>query len=143
MPAPTAVFRYLLFVLPAIFLFTSGARLYSFFHQRNDIWWTPRGTLVPLAESHDWVAIYVRSSELDDLVATRQLRLLTDLVTSVVRPTDIGLRFNNWDRVRAERVSSLLISAVTAGAAAALLLVGLIIMRVGRRGGGGSAPGQL
>jgi hypothetical protein len=26
MPAPTAVFRYLLFVLPAIFLFTSGAR---------------------------------------------------------------------------------------------------------------------
>jgi hypothetical protein len=38
MPAPTAVFRYLLFVLRAIFLFTSGARLYDFFHQRSDIW---------------------------------------------------------------------------------------------------------
>jgi hypothetical protein len=143
MPAPTAVFRYLLLVLPAIFLATSGARLYGFFHERSDIWWTPRGTLVPLAESHDRVTIYVRSSELDDLVAAGQLRLLRDSVTSVVSPADIGLRFNNWDRVRAERISSLLISGVTAGAAAALLLVGLIITRVGWRAGGSSAPGQL
>src|SRR6266566_7675117 len=143
MPAPTAVFRYLLLVLPAIFLATSGARLYGFFHERSDIWWTPRGTLVPLAESHDRVTIYVRSSELDDLAAAGQLRLLRDSVTSVVSPADIGLRFNNWDRVRAERISSLLISGVTAGAAAALLLVGLIITRVGWRAGGSSAPGQL
>jgi hypothetical protein len=143
MPGPTAVFRYLLLVLPAIFLATSGARLYGFFHERSDIWWTPRGTLVPLAKSHDRVTIYVRSSELDDLVAAGQLRLLRDSVTGVVSPADIGLRFNNWDRVRAERISSLLISGVTAGAAAALLLVGLIITRVGWRAGGSSAPGQL
>ena len=45
MPAPTAVFRYLLLVLPAIFLATSGARLYGFFHERSDIWWTPSGDL--------------------------------------------------------------------------------------------------
>ena len=143
MPASTAVFRYLLLVLPAIFLATSGARLYGFFHQRSDIWWTPRGTLVPLAEGHDRITIYVRSSELDDLVAAGQLRLLRDSVTSVVSPADIGLRFNNWDRVRAERISSLLISGVTAGAAAALLLVGLIITRVGWRADGNSAPGQI
>jgi hypothetical protein len=143
MPAPTAVFRYLLLVLPAIFLLTSGARLYGFFHERSDIWWTPRGTLVPLAESHDRVAIYLHSRELDDLVAAGQIRLLRDSVTSVVSPADLGLRFNNWDRVRAERMSSLLISGMTAGAAAALLLVGVIITRLGRRAGGSSAPGQL
>lgn len=143
MPAPTAAFRYFLLALPAIFLFTSGARLYGFFHERSDIWWTPRGTLVPLAESHDRVAIYVHGRELDDLVAAGQIRLLRDSVTSVVSPADIGLRFNNWDRVRAERMSSLLISGMTAGAAAALLLVGLIITWVGRRADGSSAPGQL
>jgi hypothetical protein len=143
MPAPTLVFRYLLLVLPAIFLVTSGARLYAFFHERSDIWWTPRGTMVPLAESHDRVAIYVRSRELDDLVAAGHLHLLEDSVTSVVSTADIGLRFNNWDRVRAERISSLLISGVTAGAAAALLLVGLILTRVGWRVGGSSAPGKL
>ncbi len=143
MPAPTAVFRYLLLVLPAIFLFTSGARLYGFFHERSDIWWTPGGALVPLAESHDRVAIYVGRRELDDLVAAGQLQLLGDSVANVVSPADIGLRFNNWDRVRAERISSLLISGVTAGAAAALLLVGLIITWVGRRVGWSSPPGQL
>ena len=57
MPAPTAVFRYLLLVLPAIFLLTSGARLYGLFHERSDIWWTPRRTLVPLSESHDRVRL--------------------------------------------------------------------------------------
>jgi hypothetical protein len=98
---------------------------------------------VPLAESHDRVAIYVRSRELDDLVAAGHLHLLEDSVTRVVSTADIGLRFNNWDRVRAERISSLLISGVTAGAAAALLLVGLILTRVGWRVGGSSAPGKL
>jgi hypothetical protein len=143
MPTPTAVSRYLLLVLPAIFLFTSGARLYGFLHERSDIWWTPRRTLVPLAESHDRVAIYVRSGELDDLLATGQLRFLGDSVGSVVSPADIGLRFNNWDRVRAERISSLLISGVATGAAAALLLVGIILTSVGWRAGGSPAPGQL
>ena len=141
MPAPASLFRYQL-ILPAIFLVISSARLYGFFHERSDIWWTPQGTIVPLAETHDRVAIYVRSRELDDLVAAGHLRLLEDSVTSVVRTADIGLRFNNWDRVRAERISSLLISGVTAGAAAALLLVGLIIARVRQRSGGHSAPGQ-
>jgi len=127
------VSRYLILVLPAIFLVTSGVRLYGFFHERSDIWWTPRGTLLPLAESHDRVAIYVRRHELDDLVAAGQLRLLEDSVTSVVSTADIGLRLNNWARVRSDRIPSLLISGVTAGAAAALLLVGFILSRVGRR----------
>jgi hypothetical protein len=141
MPAPTPVFRYLFLILPAVFLFTAGARLYGFLHQRDDIWWTPRGLQVPLTESHDRVAIYVGSRELDDLLAAGQLRLLRDSVAQVVSPADVGLRFNNWDRVRAERIASVLISGVTVGAAAALLLVGLTSMRPGGRLGGASPPG--
>ena len=141
MPAPTPVFRYLLLVLPAVFLLTAGARLYGFFHQRDDIWWTPGGLLVPLAESHDRVAVYVGSRELDDLLTAGQLRLRRDSVAQVLNPADIGLRFNNWDRVRAERIASVIISGVTVGAAAALLLVGLIIMRAGGHVGGVAPPG--
>jgi len=141
MPAPTAVFRYLLLFLPAAFLLTAGARLYAAFHERNDIWWTPPAMLVPLAQSHDRVAIYVRNTELDDLVAAGRVRLLPDSATGAVTAADIGLRFNNWDRVRAERASSLVISAATAGAAAALLLAGFITLLVGRRRlPSGSAP---
>lgn len=139
MSGPTAVFRYLLLVLPAAFLLTAGAQLFSFFHERSDIWWTPLETRVPLAESHNRVVIYVRGAELDDLLAAGQLRLLGDSATSVLTAADIGLRFNNWDRRRAERLPSLLIAGVSAGAAAALLLVGLIRIPVGPRAGG-SAP---
>src|SRR5713101_6675394 len=140
MPASTAVFRYLLLGLPTAFLLTAGARLYSAFHERTDIWWTPSRMLVPLAKSHDRVAIYVRNTDLDDLVAAGKLRLLGDSATSAVTAADIGLRFNNWDRVRAERTASLLISAAAAGAAAALLLVGFILLRIGRLPVGSPAP---
>ena len=132
MRSPTVVFRYLLLVMPAIFLLTSGARLYGFFHERADIWWTPQRAVVPLTQSHDRVAIYVRHAELDDLVAAGRLQLLGDSGATAVTPADIGLRFNNWDRVRAGRIGSVLISGVAAGAAAALLLVGLILTLGGR-----------
>ena len=135
MAASTGVFRFLLLGLPAIFLFTSATRLYTFSRERSDIWWTPRAMSVPLEAGHHRVLVYVRGQELDDLVAKRQLLLQDESGTSVVTRTDVGLRFNNWDRVRVERASGLLISAATAGAAAALLLVGLVMTLAGRRPG--------
>lgn len=135
MRSRTAVHWYLLLVLPAIFLLISLAHLYTFFHQRSDIWWTPRSTLVPLPESHDRAAIYVRGGELDDLVAARRLWIRGDSAQTVVAPTDIGLRLNHWDRVRAEQIPGLLTYAASAGAAAALLLVGILLTAVDRRTG--------
>jgi hypothetical protein len=82
---------------------------------------------VPLAESHDRVAVYVGGAELDDLVAAGRLRFRHDSVASAVTPSDVSLRFNNWDRVRAQQIPVILIFGVTAGAAAALLLAGLIL----------------
>jgi hypothetical protein len=134
MPAQSPVFRYLLLVLPAAFLLISAARLYTFFQERDDIWWTPRAMSIPLEAAHHRVRVYVRGNELDDLVAARQLLFQNDSGTSAVKRQDVGLRFNNWDRVRAERIPALLISAVTVGAAAGLLLSGLIITLVGRPG---------
>lgn len=133
MRAQTAIFHYLALVLPAAFLLTSSVRLYSFFHQRPDIWWTPRGGQVPLAESHDRVAVFVGGAELDDLVAAGRLRLQRASGASAVTPSDVSMRFNNWDRVRAQQIPALLIFGVTAGAAAALLLAGLILTLSERR----------
>lgn len=134
MSAVTWVYRYLLIGLTAVFLFTSGARLYQFFHQRDDIWWTPRGMTIPLEAAHHRVTVYLRGKELDDLIARRQVLLQDQAGTSAVSRMDVGLRFNNWDRVRAEKIPGLLIAAATVGAAAALLLVGLVT-RVERSGG--------
>jgi hypothetical protein len=139
MTALTALYRYLLLGLPALFLFTSGARLYTFFQQRSDIWWTPAGMSIPLEAAQHRVRVYLRGNELDNLLAKRQLLLQDESGTSVVTRTDIGLRFNNWDRVRAERIPTLLMSAATVGAAAALLLVGLVLTLAGRRPASGPA----
>ena len=116
------------------FLVNSAFRVYSFLHQRNDIWWTPLPMLVPLGASQDRVAVYVRGNELQDLVGAGRLRLVTDSGPSVLSAADIGFRFNNWDRVRAERAPVVLQYAAAAGAAAAFLLVGFVYLLRRRQG---------
>ena len=90
--------------------------------------------LVPLGASQDRVAVYVRGNELQDLLSAGRLRLVTDSGPSVLSAADIGFRFNNWDRVRAERVPAVLQYAAAAGAAAAFLLVGFVYLLRRRRG---------
>src|SRR2546427_6460080 len=48
-------------VFAGFFLVNSTYRVYSFLHDRTDIWWTPLTMLVPLGTSQDRVA--VRSEE--------------------------------------------------------------------------------
>ncbi len=113
-------------VLAGFFLVNSAFRVYSFLHERSDIWWTPLAMLVPLGANQDRVAVYVRGNELQDLIGAGRLRLVTDSGPSVLSAADIGFRFNNWDRVRAERAPVVLQYAAAAGAAAAFLLVGFV-----------------
>jgi hypothetical protein len=121
-------------VFAGFFLVTSAFRVYSFLHERNDIWWTPLAMLVPLGASQDRVAVYVRGNELQDLLGAGRLRLVTDSAPRVLSAADIGFRFNNWDRVRAERVPLILTYAAAAGAAAAFLVVGFVYLVRRRRG---------
>src|SRR5438093_13506216 len=120
------------------FFLNSPFRVYGFLHERSDIWWTPLAMLVPLGASQDRVAVYVRGNELQDLLGAGRLRLVTDSGPRVLSAADIGFRFNNWDRVRAERAPVVLQYAAAAGVAGALLLGGLVYIL--RRGQGWSPP---
>ena len=122
------------FVFVGFFFLNSTFRVYGFLHERSDIWWTPLAMLVPLGASQDRVAVYVRGNELQDLLGAGRLRLVTDSGPRVLSAADIGFRFNNWDRVRAERVPLVLSYATAAGAAAAFLLVGFAYLLRRRRG---------
>lgn len=117
--------RYLL-LFGGLFLLTSTAQLYRFLHERSNIWWTPQGRLVPLAGSHDRVEIYARGRSLGVLLDGGQVQITPAAEAGALRASEVGLRFNNWDRVRAERLPGLLIAAATAGAAAVLVLLGLV-----------------
>src|SRR5947208_16823636 len=91
----------------AVFLI-AAVPLYPELAQRSDIWWTPHAMLVPLTESTDRVEIYARGRPLAALLQAGQLRLQQDASSTALTTGDIGLRFNNWDRVRVDSLPRLL-----------------------------------
>ena len=51
-------------VVPVGLLLASAFKLFAFFRQPNDIWWTPQPMAEPLAVSGDRVEIYARGTNL-------------------------------------------------------------------------------
>jgi hypothetical protein len=113
--------RFFFSMMSVMFFFMAAVPLYTELSRRSDIWWTPQTMLVPLAESTDRVEIYARGR----LLARGQIRVAEDAGTSVLIPSEVGLRFNNWDRVRAQRVPVVLASG--AGCGMALLMFLLVV----------------
>ena len=120
------------------FFAIAAVPLYQEFTRPSDIWWTPHAMLVPLAESADRVEIYARGTPLAELVKAGQLRIGDDRGASVVAAGDVGLRFNNRDRLRAERFPLLVVNAAACGAIALLFLL-VLTGRLAYRGEKGQA----
>ena len=113
-------------------LLTSALPIVQELTRRTDIWWTPHNMLVPLAESGPRVEIYAKDQPLASLLQRGRVQLLDEGRPVSLGLGDVGLRFNNTDRVRAERLPRLLISAGIFGACALyllLLLTGRLVYR--------------
>jgi hypothetical protein len=110
-------------ILSGVLLLIPALALYREFSRRSDIWWTPPPMALSLSDSRDRVEIYVRGKPLGALLEARQLSVTDAGGASALGAQDIGLRFNNWDRVRATRLPMLLLYAATCGAGAVLLLL--------------------
>jgi hypothetical protein len=106
-----------------VLFLTAAAPLYRELSQRGDIWWTPSALMVPLAESKDRVVIYARGKPLVDLLQAGALRLEENGAATTLAVGDIGLRFNNRDRVRAARLPLMLAYAAACGVSAFLILL--------------------
>ena len=129
---PTRI-RFLFSAMMLAFFFIAAVPLYQELTRQPDIWWTPRGTLVPLGESANRVEIYVGGRLLSERIQAGQLRIVEGTGTRGVAWSDIGLRFNNWDRIRVVRLPVLLASAAACGAAL-LMLVLILTGRLAYRG---------
>ena len=124
--------------LSLVFFLMAAVPLYRELSRRSDIWWTPHAMAVPFTESTDRVEIYARGKPLAALLQAGQLRIAEDGGCTVLAPSEVGLRFNNWDRVRAERVPLLLVYAAVCGATAftfLLVLTGRLAYRGERDSG--------
>jgi hypothetical protein len=120
------IFRRYLLIFGGVFFLMSALQLVRFFSQRADIWWTPKPLGLALADAADRVEVYVRDVALLEHVKTGRVQLLTDAGARPVMESDIRLRLNNWDRVRAERIPSLLGVGVALGASGVFFLFGVL-----------------
>src|SRR5439155_26110259 len=109
--------------LSVMLFFIAAVPLYRELSRRSDIWWTPHAMAVPFTESTDRVEIYARGKPLAALLQAGQLRIAEDGGCTVLAPSEVGLRFNNWDRVRAERLPLLLVYAAVCGVTALMFLL--------------------
>ena len=110
-------------VLGFVLFFLAAVPLYRELSQRSDIWWTPRAMLVPLPDSKDRMEIYVRGESLEKLLQAGRLQVAENGVPSTLTASDVGFRFNNFDRVRAQRLPLLLTYAAGCGIAAFMVLL--------------------
>jgi hypothetical protein len=118
----------------SVAIFMIGAiPIYSELSRRSDIWWTPHAMMVPLPASGDRVEIYARGQPFGALLEAGRVRLTDAGASSVLAPSDVGLRFNNWDRVRAARIPSMLVFAAACGISA-LMFVLVFTGRIAYRG---------
>ena|SRR5713101_5896884 len=104
-------------------LLIAAVPLYRELSKPKDIWWTPPTMLVPLPESQDRAQIYVHGKLLGSLLEAGQLRITEERGATVLQTRDIGVRFNNWDRVRAAQLPMMLGFAVMCGAMLMLLIL--------------------
>ena len=110
-------------LLTASLLLIPIVALYSELSRRSDIWWTPPASALSLAEGRDRVQIFAQGRPLETLLEQRQVSITDGAASHVLTLQDIGLRFNNWDRARAQRLAPLLIYAAACGGGLVLLLV--------------------
>jgi hypothetical protein len=123
--------------LIATLLLIQAAALYRELSSRPDIWWTPLPLALTLSESRDRAELYVRGKPLGALLEARQLSVADGAEPSVLGVDEIRLRFNNWDRVRVERLPVLLMYAAGCGGGVVLLLL-IATGRLAYRGERGS-----
>ena len=134
-PMPPRI-RLFFAALSLVLFFVAAVPLFGELSRRSDIWWTPQTMLIPLADGKDRVEIYARGKPLASLLEAGQLHVAEDAGLSTLATSDVGLRFNNWDRVRVERLPLLLVYAAACGVTACmflLVLTGRLAYRVERR----------
>jgi len=105
----------------------------AFLGPRN-IWWTPKSMALSIEEVRDDFEIVIGGELLRDRIAERSLLAVgPDGGHHPIAGSDVRVRFNNWNRVKARFLTTTTFIGPPFGAALALLVVGLR--------GRGSKPG--
>src|SRR5260370_38459808 len=119
------LWRVYLLVFGGSFFLVSCLQLVRFYAQRADIWWTPITSPLSLEQSRERVEVYVRGVPLQKALESGRLQLGGDSGPTSITASDIGIRLNNNDRVKAKRLPLMVMSPAGTGLTGLVLLLGL------------------
>ena len=111
----TPRFRLMQGLIYGAILLTAAIPLARELLRPKDIWWTPFAMRVPLTQSTDRVEIYVNNRPLLSLLEAGKIQVAENGAATAVAASDVGLRFNNRDRIRSERLPGMLWQAAMCG----------------------------
>ena len=109
-------------ILGCIMVSLGLAQLGRTVFERSDIWWTPMNHALSLDDARDRVLIFVQGRRLEERLESGDLFLHTEAGTVAVTPSDVVLRFNNWDKIRASRLPIVAIYAAMSAVGLALIV---------------------
>jgi hypothetical protein len=130
---PQNRFRLFFLIFGGFFLVMSVVNLWRTWRMDENIWWTPKQNPASLSEARDKVEIYFRGVQLEQILSSSRLQMVESSGVVPLAQADITLRFNNRDRILAQRIPGLIIFSATAGASLIVLLCGLLRVSIGGR----------
>ncbi len=129
--------RYGILLAGIIMLFVFGSQLATLLNQPDDIWWTPAQMMQSYDQGSDRIEIYIDGEHLQGIIESGQLVLVSSEGEKVITNEDVRVRYNNYDRVRADRIEMTVIESGMVGGGIVLVIFGLMAL-FGKRGIGES-----
>ena len=118
-------------ILGIIMLAVSISYLLEVMLQPDNIWWTPASMELTLDETKDRVEVYVDGRIIQDVVKDQHLWVAKGQKIQPVKVEDVGIRLNNWSRVRAQQVPRVIYLSVIFALGVVFLIAG-VLMAMGR-----------
>lgn len=104
-----------------------GLELYRAFWGNQDIWWTPRSMQLSIEESKGYLRLFIGGKSLQKHLAEGSLFALDNNNEQYrVVSKDLGIRLNNWYKVKSSILTNALLSGVAFGIVITVLVIGLI-----------------
>jgi hypothetical protein len=93
----------------------------------KDIWWTPMSLALPIDETRNEFEIYIKGDLLQKHLERGAISVAgkTGHAAEVIAPDNVKVRLNNWNKIRAEKLNSAMLTSFLLGVCLASLVMGV------------------
>lgn len=117
-------------IIGAIMCFVGVVQMVLFFMEDENIWWTPRSMMLQPKEAMNKVRIFINEKPISQQLVDGIFIEVTEKDTTHMKrihSEDIGLRLNNYYRVRSKQIPKVIISTVMVTVGVLFLVFGILV----------------